>query len=115
LLLVQVATGLIADDEIATTGPLNRFVSAATAGTASGWHAKFGKTLLIVLVSQHVAAVLFYLWKKKRNLIPPMIHGDMLLPAVSPASADGPPRRLLALAIVLVTSALAWWIGSLGA
>lgn len=115
LLGVQVATGLVADDEIATTGPLNRFVSLATAGLASAWHAKLGKTVLIVLVIAHVLAVVYYLWRKKRNLVAPMISGDLAASADTPASADGAARRLLALAIVLATAAGAWWIGSLDA
>ena len=115
LLALQVATGLVADDEIATTGPLNRFVSSATANAASAWHAEVGKTLLVVLVIAHVAAVLYYLWRKRRNLIAPMIHGDMLLPGGTTPSADGAGQRVGALVLVLAAAGLAWWIGSLGA
>ena len=115
LLALQVATGLVADDEIATTGPLNRFVSSATAIAASAWHAEVGKALLVVLVIAHVAAVLYYLWRKRRNLIAPMIHGDMLLPGGTTPSADGAGRRVGALVLVLAAAGLAWWIGSLGA
>ena len=114
LLTAQVATGLVADDEIATTGPLNRFVSNNVAGAASDWHEGIGKTLLIVLVLVHVAAVLYYLWRQRRNLIAPMIHGDMTLPAETRPSADGPGRRIAALALMLAAAALAWWVGSLG-
>ena len=38
VLVIQVATGLVADDEIATTGPLNRFVATDTGLAATGWH-----------------------------------------------------------------------------
>ena len=113
LLIVQVATGLVADDEIATTGPLNRFVSSATANAASAWHAGLGKVLLIVLVVGHVAAVLFYLWRKDQNLIAPMIHGDMTLPSSTTPSADKAGQRALALTVAGAAAALAWWIGSL--
>jgi cytochrome b len=115
LLAIQVATGLVADDEIATTGPLNRFVSSATATAASGWHAKLGKSLLIVLIVLHVAAVLFYLWRRKRNLIRPMIGGDMAVPAGTTAAEDGSTRRILALLVAGAAAALAWWVGSLAA
>jgi cytochrome b len=113
LLAVQVATGLFADDEIATTGPLNRFVSSRTADLASEWHEEAGKTLLIVLVLAHVAAVLYYLLRKRRNLIRPMIVGDMALPAGAQASADGAAPRFAALAVLAAAAALAWWVGSL--
>ena len=114
LLGVQVATGLVADDEIATTGPLNRFVASATANAASGWHEEVGKSLLIVLVVVHIAAVLYYLWRKKQNLVAPMVHGDMPLPAGTPASADGAGPRLAALIVLAAAAALAWWVGSFG-
>jgi cytochrome b len=113
LLAVQVATGLVADDEVATTGPLNRFVSSRLAHLASDWHEEVGKTLLVVLVLAHVGAVLYYLWRKRRNLIAPMIGGDMLLPADAPSSADGAGPRLTALAVLAVAMALAGWVGSL--
>jgi cytochrome b len=113
LLAVQVATGLVADDEVATNGPLNRFVSGAVAGAASAWHKHVGKPLLIVLMLLHLAAVLYYLWRGRRNLIAPMIHGDKTLPAGTPASADGGRRRLQALAAFAIALALAWWVGSL--
>ncbi len=112
VLAVQVATGLVADDEVATNGPLNRFVSAAVAGAASAWHKHVGKPLLIVLMLLHLAAVLYYFWRWRRNLIAPMIHGDKTLPAGTPASADGGSRRLHALAVFAVALALACWVGS---
>jgi cytochrome b len=115
LLAAQVATGLVADDEIATTGPLNRFVSDGIANAASAWHEEVGKSLLIVLATAHVAAVLYYLRRKQKNLIAPMIHGDALLPAGTAVSRDGAGSRLAALAVVAAAAALAWWIGSLGA
>lgn len=115
LLGLQLATGLVADDEIATTGPLNRFVSTGIANAASAWHEEVGKSLLIVLVIAHVAAVLYYLWRKQKNLIAPMVYGDAPLPAGTTASRDAAGTRLAALAIIGAAAALAWWIGSLGA
>jgi cytochrome b len=115
LLVVQVATGLVADDEIATTGPLNRFVSGRVAQLASEWHSAVGKTLLVVLTIAHVTAVLYYLWRKQKNLIAPMIRGDVSLPDGTAASADGAGARLAALVIFIAAAVLAWWIGGLGA
>jgi cytochrome b len=114
LLTVQVATGLVADDEIATTGPLNRFVSSRLATNASAWHEEVGKSLLIVLTILHVGAVLYYLWRRKNNLIAPMIHGDAAVPAGAGASKDSAATRIAALAIAATAAAVAWWIGSLG-
>ena len=43
ILALQVATGLIADDEIATTGPLIKYVSSATSSLATSWHKNYGQ------------------------------------------------------------------------
>ena len=112
-LALQVATGLVADDEIANIGPLNRFVSSATAAQASGWHKEYGQWILIALVVLHIAAILFYLFKKRQNLIRPMLIGDKPLPANTPASADGLGQRVLALLLLLACAGGAAWVASL--
>jgi cytochrome b len=114
LLLVQVSTGLISDDEISAAGPLTKFVSNATVSLASSYHVTIGKVLVIVLVITHLAAIVFYLYKKRENLIKPMLHGDKLLPDTTPASADTASTRTLALAIFLACAAAVYWLVSLG-
>ena len=110
LLLLQLGTGLVADDEIANLGPLNRYVSTDTALTATSWHKSWGQWLLLGLVALHLAAIAWYLLKKDSNLISPMLHGDKTLPAGTPASADGWRQRALALLLVLLCAALATWV-----
>src|SRR5689334_17419004 len=75
ILVIQVATGLVADDEIATTGPLNRFVASATGLKATAWHKGAGQWIIIALVLLHVGAILFYRWRGV-GLVGPMWHGD---------------------------------------
>lgn len=114
LLLLQVATGLVADDEIATTGPLNRFVSNATASQATGWHTELGQWLLIALVVLHLGAISWY-WRRRRlDLVGPMLRGDKALPPGTPASADGPTQRLLAAVLVAAGAALAVYVSRFG-
>ncbi len=115
LLALQVATGLVADDEIATVGPLNRFASPDIVTQATSWHKQYGQWILLALVALHVAAILFYLLKKKHNLVRPMLVGDKPLPADTPASADGPSQRLLALVLFALCAAGAAWVASLAA
>ena len=110
ILAVQLATGLVADDEIANQGPLYRFVSGDTALLATSWHKTWGQWLLLGLVGLHIAAILFYLLKKHTNLVAPMLHGDKLLASGTPASADGLPQRLLALVLVALCAGLAAWV-----
>lgn len=115
MLGLQIATGLVADDEIANIGPLNRFVSTDAGLQATGWHKELGQWIVIALVALHIAAILYYLLKKKHNLVRPMIVGDKPLPRGTPASADGPLQRALALVLAVLCGLGAAWVASLGA
>jgi cytochrome b len=110
----QVATGLVADDEIATTGPLVRFVDGALSLQATSWHRTWGQWLLLGLVLAHVVAIIVYRVRQGRDLVTPMIQGDKRLPPGTPASADGVMTRLLALAIFVAAVFLALWVERLG-
>jgi cytochrome b len=114
LLIAQVGTGLFADDEISNTGPLIKFVSGATSSLLTKWHKSFGQWLIITLVLLHIGAILFYLLKKKQNLVRPMWSGDKLLAAGVPASADSARTRAMALVLVTVCALLVAWLVSLG-
>lgn len=113
LLALQVGTGLVADDEIATTGPLNRFVSGATAQQATAWHTDAGQWLLVALVALHLAAIVLYA-RRGQRLVPPMITGDKLLPSGTPASADTLATRALAAVLLAACAAGAAWVAKLG-
>jgi cytochrome b len=114
LLLVQVGTGLIADDEIATTGPLNRYVASATGLLATGWHKSWGQWILLGLVALHIVAIVVYKLRGK-NLVTPMITGDKPLPADVPAAQDSLATRGLAALVLAACAALAVWIARQGA
>jgi cytochrome b len=114
ILAVQLGTGLVADDEIANQGPLNKFVSLETGLSATSWHKTWGQWLLLGLVALHVAAILFYLLKKHTNLVTPMLGGDKLLPPGTPASADGAVQRVWALVLVALCAGLVFWVVSQG-
>jgi cytochrome b len=114
VLLFQVATGLIGDDEISNTGPLARFVSTATSLGATSWHKSYGQWLIIGLVVLHVGAVAFYWFRRRQNLVGPMLHGDKVLTADVPASIDTPASRVLALLLVAACAGAVAWIVGLG-
>jgi len=114
LLSLQVGTGLFSDDEIATTGPLTKFVSGATSLALTKWHKLFGQWLIIALIVLHVTAILFYVLRKKHDLVRPMIVGDKHLSASVPASVDNRRTRSLALLLVALCAGLVTWVVSLG-
>ena len=105
-LLAQVGSGLVSDDDIATSGPLSKFVSNAVASAATSYHKNVGKFVLLALVMLHVAAIVFYLMKKKENLIAPMIHGDKALDQPLPASRDNASSRALAAVVFAACAGL---------
>ena len=113
-LAVQVATGLVSDDEIANAGPLTSLVSSATVGAATAWHKGLGKGLLLALVVLHVGAVLWYKVKKKQDLLPAMLHGGKPMTPDVPASRDDARTRVLAILLVLVCALAVRWLTTLG-
>jgi cytochrome b len=74
VLLIQAGTGLFANDDIATEGPLYKWVSKAASDRLTAIH-HLNHDVIIILVAVHVAAVLFHLIYKRENLITPMITG----------------------------------------
>ena len=113
-LVLQVVSGLCSDDEIAFAGPLSRFVSGEVVSLATWYHKVVGQWLVIALVVLHVAAVLYYLHRKKNNLITPMLRGDKQLAEPAAASRDDTGSRALALVLLSACAAFATWIAGLG-
>ena len=109
VLAVQVGTGLVSDDEIAFTGPLNALVSTDTGLAATSWHRGWGQWLLLGLVGLHLAAIAAYTMRGK-GLVSAMWLGDKTLPPDTPPSADGPVQRLLAAVLLAGCSLGVWWV-----
>jgi cytochrome b len=112
-LLLQVASGLFSDDEIAALGPLAKFASGAVVRAATFYHAEIGKLILLGLVALHLGALAFYRIKKDSGLVAAMIHGDKSLPLPARNSRDDSGSRLLAAivlsaCIALVSCLLMW-------
>ncbi|MCU0804871.1 MAG: cytochrome b/b6 domain-containing protein [Burkholderiales bacterium] len=73
-LALQAGTGLFVDDEIATQGPLNKYVSGATAALLTTIH-RMNAKIVVALVALHVAAVVFHALARREDLVRPMLHG----------------------------------------
>lgn len=106
VLLLQAVTGLFANDDIATEGPLAKLVSGAFSALATRIHA-FNEYVILSLVALHLAAIAFYFFAKRDNLVKPMLTGDKS-GIDAPAAADDRATRLravllLALAVGLVS------------
>jgi cytochrome b len=72
----QAATGLFSDDDSSHTGPLAGKVSEAMVGRLSALH-EYNQWLLVALVAVHVAAIGWYHWRWKMDLVRPMVVGPI--------------------------------------
>jgi cytochrome b len=101
VLLLQVFSGFMSDDEIANTGPWVALVPSDWVELATEYHTEIGKVLLIALIGLHFATVLYYKLFKNTDLISPMLHGDKVLPIHTHHSRDTYTSRLFAISILL--------------
>ncbi len=111
-LLVISITGLFANDDIMSEGPLAHFVSENLSDFATSWHERAFYALL-ALVGLHLGAILFYLLVKKENLVRPMLGGDKFF-----AQKEMPELRIRntwwALPVLCGAALLVWWLAGLG-
>lgn len=114
VLVAQVGTGLVSDDQIATFGPLMGLVSGDTSAAATNYHKNIGKWLILGLVTLHLVAIVVYAFVKRQNLTKSMITGDKTLPEALPMSKDSAGTRCLALGVFLLCALLVRWIVNLG-
>jgi cytochrome b len=99
LLAVQVATGLCANDDVATEGPLFKYVGKDWSDWLSHVHA-VNFTLIQIAVAAHIAAIVAYAVVKRHDLVRPMITGRKYLPDAVPHPAIANPLRALVLMLV---------------
>lgn len=114
VLMTQVGTGLVSDDEISFTGPLNKFVASSTGLAATAFHKQFGQWLIIGLVVLHIGAILFYLFKKNENLVRPMMTGDKVVDHDTRPSRDDLASRALAATLLAMAIGAVVWVVKLG-
>jgi cytochrome b len=111
LLAVQTGTGLFANDDANTEGPLFKYVSKERSDWLSHIHAvNFQLIKLAVLL--HIAAIAAYAVMKRHDLLRPMITGRKLMPEGMAAPVFATPLRamvVLAVAAALVVLAVNVW------
>jgi cytochrome b len=105
-LLIQTGTGLFANDDILTEGPLYNLVSKQTSDWLTGVHL-LNQKVLMVLVAIHICAVMFYLIAKRENLMKPMINGNKLWHQPLDSSWGNPALALLLAAVVAAVAYVA--------
>ncbi len=115
ILVAQVSTGVVSDDEIAAFGPFAKFVSSNTVSLATTYHKSYGKFMLIALIALHLLAIAYYYFAKRDNLVRPMLAGDKTVTTGPlPGSRDDAVSRLAAAMVLVACSGLVTWGVSLG-
>ncbi|UJF17592.1 cytochrome b/b6 domain-containing protein [Vibrio sp. SS-MA-C1-2] len=74
LLTLQITTGLFANDDILSEGPLAQYISYDLSGQLTGIHHQIFNVLQAAVVI-HILAIFIYRAVKKENLTTPMITG----------------------------------------
>jgi len=106
---VQAGTGLFANDDIFTEGPLAKLVSKAASDQATTIH-YWNQWALYALVAMHVLAVLAHRVRFGDDLVGPMIAGTKALPARFAQQDAGPTPVGRAIVVAALAAALAWYV-----
>lgn len=106
---IQVGLGLFATDEDGlSSGPLAHLIGYDLSETLTGLHHDLFN-VLAALIALHLAAILFYLVARRRNLTRAMLLGTDDAPAGAPTLQTAPLRHFLLAA--LLASAVSLWLG----
>ncbi len=111
IMIFQVVSGLVANDDIAFEGPLYAIVSKSTSDWMSSLHRQ---NIWIIggLIALHVLAILYYAHVKKDNLVKPMITGVKEFPEPAPRPAQG--GGLVSFVAALAVAAATVWVATGG-
>lgn len=105
VLAIQVGTGLCANDDVTSEGPLAKYVGKAMSNQLSEWHS-FNFNLILAAIALHVLAVAAYWIVKGHNLLRPMITGRKRLPGNMRQPRMASP--VLAFALLVLAAMLVW-------
>lgn len=106
VIAMQCVSGAFSADKGEYFGPMTLLVSDSTVAGFTKYHKSIGQFLVLSLILLHVAAIGYYRYAKREDLIRPMLVGDKVLTASVPSSRDTLRTRLLAL-VIFLGSALA--------
>lgn len=110
LLGLQVLTGLVADDEIATAGPWSAAVSSRVAGLATAYHQHWGQWLVMGMLALHLSAIAYYTGVRRLPLLAAMWHGDKSLEHAPLPNTDGRRLRIRALLLACGAGVIVWLV-----
>lgn len=80
IISLQAVSGLFANDEVDSEGPLAKTVSSLWSERLTWVHADVNAVIIYVLLATHIGAIVYYRFRKHENLVTAMIGGDKALP-----------------------------------
>jgi cytochrome b len=107
VLSTQTITGLFANDDITTEGPLSHLVRKASSDVLSVVH-QYAFKVLLGLVILHLSAVIFYHVKHRDNRLKPMLTGYKM--AAQNAAETKQASLLLAIVLAFISAGSVYWI-----
>lgn len=108
LLGVQAGTGLFANDDSATDGPLVHLIDKDRSDWLSKIHS-LNFNLILAVIVLHVAAIVAYAVLKRQNLVRPMVTGTKVMPGETAAPRLVSPLWA-AVTLAAAAGAVAWLV-----
>jgi len=105
---LQAGTGLFANDDILLEGPYASLVSKELSDWLTGVH-KINSNVILGLIALHLIAIAFYFFRRKTNLVMPMLTGRKLMAIDAPQASR--PAWLAALAILVSAASVYLMVG----
>lgn len=118
IVLSQAISGLFANDDIASEGPLVKFINKDLSDLITWFHKDVSGNLIYFFIVLHVVAIAWYYFRKRQNLVLPMLTGDRVLDHATeggshewvPAVIDSWRVRLLAVATLVLCGGVVYWV-----
>jgi len=108
-LIFQAVSGLFITDEVLLEGPLFKYVSESTASLLGKLH-EANAAIIFTLIGLHLAAILFYRFVKRDDLVTPMLTGNKTIPTELAAEEAKGGSLFLGLAALAVAVAVVWYV-----
>jgi cytochrome b len=111
MLFVQVGTGLCANDDVFTEGPVAHIVGKDRSDWLTHIH-YLNFTLIEIVIALHILAIIAYRVLKGHNLLTPMITGKKRLPGATRAPGMVHPAAALVIFLfaALIVAVFVWLV-----
>ena len=108
-ILAQAISGLFINDDIFSSGPYYEVFGSDFSKLMKTIHI-YGFDVMLALIALHLSAIIFYWWKKKINLILPMVTGKKLAKDINEQDQIKHSKLLIGLFVAIVVAVFVYWL-----